>query len=246
MTQNDPYSVLGLQPGASKDEVTKAYRKLAKKYHPDLNPGDEVAAKKMAQVNAAYDSIINDKPYGPRAKQGAAGAQHASANPYGGTQNNRSDGYTYVDFDFDDLFREWQRAAQGTTNSTTSSTYEQQRRQQQYQQCRQQQQRSVNFFGSGCVWWVVMVILLNFFLQAFMSACSGNWLIGSRSATLNGNSGSTYGYSQGYSEEGSGTGSSSGSGSGSSSSGGSAIGGITGVGYSYHVSSAARGFNVAV
>ena len=46
----DPYKVLGLSPGASDEEVTKAYRKLAKKYHPDLNPNDKEAAKKMSEM----------------------------------------------------------------------------------------------------------------------------------------------------------------------------------------------------
>lgn len=82
MAQTDPYRVLGLSPGASKDEVTKAYRKLAKKYHPDLNPGDEAAAKKMAEVNAAYDSIINGTPYGPRAGRATSGT--GTSNPYTG------------------------------------------------------------------------------------------------------------------------------------------------------------------
>lgn len=82
MAQTDPYKVLGLSPGASKDEVTKAYRKLAKKYHPDLNPGDETAAKKMAEVNAAYDSIINGTPYGPRAGRATSGG--GTSNPYSG------------------------------------------------------------------------------------------------------------------------------------------------------------------
>ena len=53
----DPYQILGVSPTASDEEVTKAYRKLAKKYHPDLNPGDEQAAKKMSEINEAYRLI---------------------------------------------------------------------------------------------------------------------------------------------------------------------------------------------
>lgn len=53
----DPYKVLGVSPNASDEEIKKAYRTLSKKYHPDLNPGDEAAAQKMREVNAAYDMI---------------------------------------------------------------------------------------------------------------------------------------------------------------------------------------------
>jgi len=53
----DPYKVLGVSPDASDEEVKKAYRDLTKKYHPDLNPGDEDAARKMNDINAAYDQI---------------------------------------------------------------------------------------------------------------------------------------------------------------------------------------------
>ena len=60
---DDPYKVLGVEPGASDEEIKKAYRRLAKKYHPDLNPGDEVAARKMKEVNAAYERIKNPEKY---------------------------------------------------------------------------------------------------------------------------------------------------------------------------------------
>lgn len=56
---DDPYRVLGLEPGASDEEVKRAYRHLAKKYHPDMNPGDAHAAKMMNDINAAYDQIKN-------------------------------------------------------------------------------------------------------------------------------------------------------------------------------------------
>lgn len=55
----NPYKVLGVPDGASEKECTRAYKKLAKKYHPDLNPGDKEAERKMAEINAAYDQIKN-------------------------------------------------------------------------------------------------------------------------------------------------------------------------------------------
>ena len=57
----DPYSVLGLAHGASDEEVKKAYKQLAKKYHPDIAGNSEEAARKMQEINAAYDQIINHK-----------------------------------------------------------------------------------------------------------------------------------------------------------------------------------------
>lgn len=65
---NDPYQVLGVSRDASDEEVKAAYRKLAQKYHPDLHPGDQAAAEKMKEINAAYDQIKN-----PAAAQSASG-----------------------------------------------------------------------------------------------------------------------------------------------------------------------------
>lgn len=63
----DPYKVLGVSPGATDEEITKAYRRLAKKYHPDLNPGDAGAQARMQEINEAYDAI----------KKGSAGTSGA-------------------------------------------------------------------------------------------------------------------------------------------------------------------------
>ena len=51
---DDPYKVLGLERGASDEEVKKAYRRLAKKYHPDANPGDQEAARKMQELSLIH------------------------------------------------------------------------------------------------------------------------------------------------------------------------------------------------
>jgi DnaJ-class molecular chaperone len=55
----NPYEMLGVTPGASQDEIRKAYRKAAKETHPDLNPGKPEAEKRFKDINAAYD-IIGD------------------------------------------------------------------------------------------------------------------------------------------------------------------------------------------
>ena len=78
----DPYKILGVSPDASDEEVKRAYRRLAKKYHPDLNPGDAEAARKMQEVNDAYERIKNPQ----KAQSGPSGYGNAGGyyDPFGG------------------------------------------------------------------------------------------------------------------------------------------------------------------
>jgi molecular chaperone DnaJ len=96
----DPYRVLGVSPDATEEQITKAYRKLAKKYHPDLNPGDAAAEQKMREINAAYDQIKNireGKAAGARTggAYGGYGAPGSGYGRYGGSGQNGA--YTSMD-----------------------------------------------------------------------------------------------------------------------------------------------------
>lgn len=73
----NPYKVLGVPDGASEEECTKAYKKLAKKYHPDLNPNNKEAERKMAEINAAYDQIKSGNTGGYQNSYGYSGYSSA-------------------------------------------------------------------------------------------------------------------------------------------------------------------------
>src|SRR5262247_2682872 len=59
MASRDFYQTLDVQRSATADEIRKAYRKLARKYHPDINPGDKAAEEKFKEISSAYD-VLSD------------------------------------------------------------------------------------------------------------------------------------------------------------------------------------------
>ena len=101
---DDPYKVLGISRDASDEDIKRAYRRLAKKYHPDLNPGDQEAARKMQEVNAAYEQIKNpDKA--AQSGQNGYGSYGGYYDPFGGyyrqqTQTNTGDQYQQAAYQY--------------------------------------------------------------------------------------------------------------------------------------------------
>lgn len=84
MSKRDYYEILGISKDASKEEIKKAYRKQALKYHPDKNPGDKEAENKFKEAAEAYEVLSNDEKRSRYDRYGHAGVGSAAGGGFGG------------------------------------------------------------------------------------------------------------------------------------------------------------------
>ncbi|MGF1619362.1 MAG: DnaJ C-terminal domain-containing protein [Rhodomicrobiaceae bacterium] len=122
----DPYTVLGVPRDASQDDIRKAYRRLAKKNHPDLNPGNEEAEKRFKEVSAAYGIIGNEEKRArfDRGEIDESGAERPPERQYYRQSAEAEPGFKYYSWSsegggedmgdiFSDLFRNAGRGGAG-------------------------------------------------------------------------------------------------------------------------------------
>ncbi|GAA4810173.1 J domain-containing protein [Litoribaculum gwangyangense] len=108
----DYYKILGLTKTASESDIKKAYRKLARKYHPDLNPNDPAAEKKFKEINEANEVLSNPEnrkkydKYGEHWQHAEAYEKAKQHGPYDGSYQGSDDGYSEEDFSdfFESMF----------------------------------------------------------------------------------------------------------------------------------------------
>ena len=118
--KRDYYEVLGVNKSATEDEIKKAYRSLAKKYHPDMNPGDKEAEVKFKEVNEAY-AVLSDSE--KRSKYDRFG--HDAFDPAsGGSGFGGFGGFGGVDFDFGDIFSSFFGGGSGSSRSRANAPVE--------------------------------------------------------------------------------------------------------------------------
>ena len=124
MAKSDYYDLLGVQRSASSDDIKKAYRKLAMKYHPDQNPDDAAAEQKFKEISEAYDVLSNGQKRAAYDQFGHAAFDQTGGPGPGGFEFSFGGG-SFADV-FDDLFGEFmggQRRSRGAGARGTDLRY---------------------------------------------------------------------------------------------------------------------------
>src|SRR5690348_15943222 len=134
-TKKDYYETLGIKKSASADEIRKAFRKLARKYHPDVNPGDKTAEEKFKAISEANDVLSDPKKrkiydqlgfYSDNidpaaaeayARGGPTGAGGFGGYPGGQHESGGAQGFDFGGFDFSDMFEGARGRRAGTSGS---------------------------------------------------------------------------------------------------------------------------------
>jgi len=110
--KNDYYAALGVKKSSSADEIRKAYKRLARKHHPDLNPGDHSSEERFKQIQEAY-SVLNDPKKRQVYDQYGFYSEHAQPGGQGGFHPGQQGGFDFSGFDFSDFMSKTQGQRSG-------------------------------------------------------------------------------------------------------------------------------------
>src|SRR3954470_24003404 len=118
MAKEDFYQVLGVKRDAKPEEIKKAYRRLARKYHPDVNPGDKAAEERFKKITEAHDVLSDEKKRKVYDRFGSYSDNLADAAARGAGPTPGGAGRGPINFDFEGF--DWGSAAGGSTGGGSS------------------------------------------------------------------------------------------------------------------------------